>query len=372
MRSLSRTSAMRPSISAWPPLRRSASTIGVQRDLGMLDHEQPRGAERHDAVADFRADRAAAAGDDDRLAAHDVFKAVIVDRHARPQQQVFDRHRGKLHGLAAIGERRQAAGLQPEPARPHQGRFRRRLRHQRGRREDQPPDMRAARLAVADHLFEIVEAADHRNAAHRLAAVGKRRRQDADRAHAADRAALDCAQQHLGIGRAPEHERRHRMLAAHMLLRAHIAELAVGDARSRQERHLQEPVEDDGDLAEEVRAVDLRRHQDVVEHQQREREHGRGADDVEQVGQRGEAPLRGVQPEEKIDEARIDEEAGQEPDEPVEAFRQPRVLEADEEARHDRHGRREQVMRDDQILARREREDLAHQGAAGGWIMAPQ
>jgi hypothetical protein len=157
--------------------------------------------------------------------------------------------------------------------------------------------MCAVRFRIAHDLFEVVEASDHRDATHRLSAIGKRRRQDPDRADAAHRAAFDRAQQHLGIGRAAEHQRGHRLSAARELLRAHIAELAVRDARARQKRHLQEPVERDRDLAEEERAIDLRRHQDVVEHKQREREYACGLHDVEQVRQRGEAPLRGVQPE---------------------------------------------------------------------------
>ena len=39
---------------------------GVQRRLGILHHQQAGGAEDQHALADFRADRAAAAGDDDR------------------------------------------------------------------------------------------------------------------------------------------------------------------------------------------------------------------------------------------------------------------------------------------------------------------
>ena len=103
----------------------------VQRDLGMLHDQEPRRAERHDAIADLRTDRAAAAGDDDRLATHHVFEAAIVDGHARAQQQVLDRNGGKLHGLAAFGQHRQTARLKPQPPRAHQGRFRRSLRHQR-------------------------------------------------------------------------------------------------------------------------------------------------------------------------------------------------------------------------------------------------
>ena len=52
---------------------------GIERRFGIFDHQQPRGAEGRDAVADLRADRTAAAGDDDRLVAHQRFEARIVD-----------------------------------------------------------------------------------------------------------------------------------------------------------------------------------------------------------------------------------------------------------------------------------------------------
>ena len=49
---------------------------GVQRRLGIFDHQQAGGAEGDDTIADFRADRAAAAGDDDRFAADELSLAA--------------------------------------------------------------------------------------------------------------------------------------------------------------------------------------------------------------------------------------------------------------------------------------------------------
>ena len=55
-----------------------------------------------------------------------------------------------------------------------------------------------------------------------------------------------------------------------------IAEIAVGQAQRAQEGDLEEPVEDDGHLAEEEGAVDVGRgDEDVVEHQECDRQHGR-------------------------------------------------------------------------------------------------
>ena len=94
--------------------------------------------------------------------------------------------------------------------------------------------------------------------------------------------------------------------APRMLQRTGVAEIAVGDARAREEGHLQEPVQRDGDLAEEERAVDVRRQQHIVEHEQRDRQHRRHLDDVHQVRQRGEAPLVLVEPEDREHAGGID------------------------------------------------------------------
>ena len=174
MRARSRISAIRPEISASLCLPFSASMHRVQRRLGILDHQQARGAEGDHAIADFRTDRTAAAGDDDRLAAHERLEPAVIDRDARPQQQILDRHRRELHRLPAGVERRQLAHRQAELARPYQKHFRPRLRRQRRRRQDDARHPRAAAGEIGDHAFEIVDVAQHRNAADRLAAVGRR------------------------------------------------------------------------------------------------------------------------------------------------------------------------------------------------------
>ena len=136
MRSRSRMSAIRPSMAAPVSRAASVSVHRIERRLGILDHQQPRGAERHDAVADLRADRTAAAGDDHRLALHQGFQTRVVDLHAGTQQQVLDRDIGQARRVTAL-QRRQAADDQPQPARPHQHGlgmrvgFERRRRHHR-------------------------------------------------------------------------------------------------------------------------------------------------------------------------------------------------------------------------------------------------
>ena len=143
----------------------------VQRRLGILDHQEPRGAESDDAVADFRADRAAAAGDDDRLALHHRFEPLVVDLHARPQQEILDIDRGEAQRLAALVKRRQPAGRKPEPPRLHQNGLRLELRCKRRRREHKARHLLPALGELGDRLFEFVKAADHRNPAHRLAPI---------------------------------------------------------------------------------------------------------------------------------------------------------------------------------------------------------
>jgi hypothetical protein len=77
--------------------------------------------------------------------------------------------------------------------------------------------------------------------------------------------------------------------------------------------------------------------------------------DVAQIRQRGEAPLRPVQAEQEIDDPRIDGECRNDRDQLVEPRFEPRRFEADVEAHHDRRRGREQIVRHDQHLARRER-----------------
>src|SRR5260370_42359103 len=90
-----------------------------------------------------------------------------------------------------------------------------------------------------------------------------------------------------------------------MLERAGVAKIAIGDARAREKGDLQQPIQYDRDLAEEERAVAVWRQQHVVEREQRYRQYRRGAHDVEEIGQRGEAPLRPVESREARNETRI-------------------------------------------------------------------
>ena len=96
----------------------------------------------------------------------------------------------------------------------------------------------------------------------------------------------------------------------------------------------------------------VRRHQDVVDHDQRERQHRAGAEDVGGLGQRREPPLRMVEMKQPIDHRRVEQKAGQHEQEPVEALQQPRPFETQEERRDDRDRRHDQVVHNGEHLPR--------------------
>ena len=162
-----------------------------------------------------------------------------------------------------------------------------------------------------DGGLEIGEEAAHRHVAQFLVLIGRRRRQNSDREHVLDRAALDRPQQHFGVRRAADDQRRNRIGAFDLLLGAGKPEQAIGDARTAQEEHLQEPIKRDRDLAEKERAEQRRIKQDVIEHEQRNRQHRHRAENVAQIRQRGEAPLRHVEVEIPVHYSGIDDVAGQ-------------------------------------------------------------
>ena len=204
MRSRSRTSARRPEISACTCMPASFSSTACSAGSEFSSTSRRAAPKIEDALADFRADRAAAAGDHDRLAGDELLKPPVIDLDARAQQQVLDRDRRELHRRPAGIERRQLAQIKAELARADQDRFRPRFRRQRRRRQHRRITRLPLIAKIGDDALEIVDVAQHRNAADRLAAVVRRRREDADRPDLLHRAALDRAQQDLGVGGAAE------------------------------------------------------------------------------------------------------------------------------------------------------------------------
>ena len=146
----------------------------VQCRFRILDDQQSSYAKIDDPIANFGADRPAAAGDHDRFATNKMFKAAIIDFHARPQQQILDIDRRQAQSLVAAAERGHAAGGKAEAARQHEHGFRMQFRLKRARRENQATDADAFRPQANDDRFQICEETAHRHVAQRLVLVGRR------------------------------------------------------------------------------------------------------------------------------------------------------------------------------------------------------
>src|SRR5882762_3097561 len=101
------------------------------------------------------------------------------------------------------------------------------------------------------------------------------------------------------------------------------ADISIGDARPTQKEHLEEPVEDDRELAEEERAKKIRGNQNIVKHEQRNRQDAHCAEDTEEIGQRCKSPLALVELKQAIDARRVEKEAGQKQQQRVEALLEP-------------------------------------------------
>ncbi len=320
----------------------------IKGRLRILDDQETRRAERNHALADLRADRAATAGDDDALALDQGFQTRVVDRLARPQQQVLDRNRGEPRHIPLL-ERRQAADDQAKPPRPHQHGFGMRIRLEGGRRHHHPGDRFVALGEAGDDVLDVVDRAHDRHVADELAEIGAGRRQHPDRPQMLDGAALDAAEHDLGIGGAPDQERRRGIFGPDVMHHAGVAEIAIGQPQRAQRGDFQEPVEDDGDLAEKEGAVHVRRDEDVVEREKGDGEHRGDADDVQRIGQRDEAPLRRRQVEDVEDDHAEGEEIGQDLQQQRQAGREVlATLEAQIERHEQGRGRRHHVVKRDQ------------------------
>src|ERR1700704_6774324 len=80
-----------------------------------------------------------------------------------------------------------------------------------------------------------------------------------------------------------------------MMKRPRIAKIAVGKAQRAQRKHFKKPVENDSDLSEKETAVDIRRHENVIDNQQRDGQHRSRAQNIQGIRQRNKAPFRGGQ-----------------------------------------------------------------------------
>ena len=84
--------------------------------------------------------------------------------------------------------------------------------------------------------------------------------------------------------------------------RARIAQITIDEARSAQKEYLQKPVQDNGNLAEEEcplqfgrnrLAMNVGRDENIVHDHERQRQHRRGAKDVQCIRQGKETPFGG-------------------------------------------------------------------------------
>src|SRR5665213_1770422 len=143
------------------------------------------------------------------------------------------------------------------------------------------------------------------------------------------------------------------------MARAGIAEIAVGETQTAQKEYLEEPVENDGDLAEKERRLEIWRCQrvmhvgsdkNVIEQQQRKRQHAGDAKNIQGVGQRNETPLRGGEIEEIADHHAEGDEIRQDAEQQRQTFEKGIAFETQIETRqHRKRGRKRVVHRDQKV-----------------------
>src|SRR5207247_1067546 len=100
-------------------------------------------------------------------------------------------------------------------------------------------------------------------------------------------------------------------------------------------------------LAEEERAEKIRGNQDIVKHKQRNRQDAHCAQDTEEIGQRCKSPLALVELKQPIDARRIEKEAGQKPQQRVEALLEPLGIKSQPEAHDCCDGSRRNIVHND-------------------------
>ena len=271
-----------------------------------------------------------------------------LDLHGGAQEQVLDLKRGEFRVAHALSQARDPHQGQAEAAGAGDEHVRMRLRHQGARGRHQAADVNAALVEVLDHVVEIREGAEHRHAADGLPQILAPVGQDAPGLGLLHRPRFDGPQEHLDVAAAPEQQGRGAGVALQGMAGAGVFHVAEGQPRTPEERHLNQPVEGDRDLAEEVEPEELRRDKHVIGDQKREGQHGGGAEDVGQVGQGGEAPLGAVELEVPVDQPGEDHEGRQEQGQVGQALVEAHAVEAHEEGRENGRRRHHEIMHDDQ------------------------
>src|SRR5260370_812559 len=88
------------------------------------------------------------------------------------------------------------------------------------------------------------------NATPPVTMVGYGRRQQADRPDACNGDDLDCREEKLGVRWAADQKVRGGMLRVGGVAHPRIAKISTSEAQGAQEKHLQEPVKNDGEFAQ--------------------------------------------------------------------------------------------------------------------------
>jgi hypothetical protein len=133
-----------------------------------------------------------------------------------------------------------------------------------------------------------------------------------------------------------------------------VTEISVSKTQRTEEQYFEEPVQDDGDAAEEEAAADRRRDDQIVEHDKPQRQHRGRAHDVQRIGQRNKAPLRGGQPEGVTNHYAENDKVRQDAQKKRDAIPEQIAFEAKIEADEQCGGRRQRVMRRNQRIAQRQ------------------
>src|SRR3954469_3354280 len=139
-----------------------------------------------------------------------------------------------------------------------------RFRLERGWRHYQAGDGLLTVGKIADNVLEIVKPAQDRGIADQLTAIGPRRRQQTNRPQSLNRTIFDAPQQDFDISSTTYQQGRRSVFLSSMTQRPGITEITIGETGGAQEKHLQQPIKDDGNLAEKERAVNVRSDKNII------------------------------------------------------------------------------------------------------------
>ena len=127
---------------------------------------------------------------------------------------------------------------------------------------------------------------------------------------------------------------------------------AVDETWPAEEEDLQAPIDDDEGLAEIELAEHLRRQQDVIDDEKAERQEARRPHDVDEIGDRGEAPFRLIEVGSPIDERGARQRDRKDKRQMLQEAREARLVEAQLERHEHSERRHHEIVDDDRHLLR--------------------